>query len=87
MSACAASTGSGSEFVAVGDAWRLVLAEITVGEGAEDREPVLGAQVAGQARAQRDTAKVIRATGSNAAAQQRQSLGQRPNEIVPPRVV
>lgn len=79
MSARAASAGSGSGLVAVGDGWRLVLAEITVGEGADDRERVLGAQVAGQARDQRDTAKVIRATGVDAA-QQRQSLGQRPND-------
>ena len=77
MSARAASAGSGSGLVAVGDGWRLVLAEITVGAGAEDREHVPGAQVAGQARAQRDTAKVICATGVDAAAQQRQSVGQR----------
>lgn len=80
MTARAASAGSGSELVAVGDGWRDVLAEITVGVGAEDREPVLGAQVAGQARAQRYSAKVICATGVDAAAQHRQPIGQRPED-------
>lgn len=75
MSARAASAGSDSELVEAGDARRLVFAEITVDAGAENRERVPGAQ----ARAQRDSAQVIRATGLEAAAQQRQPLGQRPD--------
>ena len=75
MSPRAASAGSDSELVAVGDARRLVLAEVTVDVGAENRERVPGAQ----ACAQRDTAQVIRATGLEAAAEQGQPLGQRPD--------